>query len=177
MIFRTLVAYITIFILFTIVYIFSFHSPLINSQHVLFYRGISLLLFTALLITIISVLLKKQLSISWETVIAANIISALIHLSLFVTFPVTYDRAISIYLLNRLNNYPINAECKGYSKPTLEKLFIREYVEKQQAINRRLNEQSIIKFITQDNQCIALTDKAKKFLQFSDIVKKIYGVK
>lgn len=168
--------YFLIFFVFTLLYIISFHSPIINNQNVLFYRGLGLLVIITLITTVLVIFFKKKLQLSTETAMAAIIVSASINLALFITFPITYDRSITMYLLDRLNNPPANSICKGYTESELEQRLSSEYIQKKQALKKRLHEQSVIKFISQDSQCITITEKAKQFLQFSEIIKKIYGV-
>ena len=90
--------YFLIFVLFTISYSILFYSPLLSYQKVLFYRGIGLLMFNFLFFLILTFIYyfkfsKKNL----ESVIAALIISISINLSVFIIFPVTFDRSITMY--------------------------------------------------------------------------------
>lgn len=168
--------YVLIFSVFTLLYIISFHSPILAGQKVLFYRGLALLTLITLITAGLVILFKKKLKIGAETAWATIIVSAAINLALFITFPITYDRSITTYLLDRLNNPPNNNVCKGYSEPELEQRLLTEYIQYHQALKKRLYEQSVIKFIQQDGRCISITEKAKKFLQVSEIIKKVYGV-
>ncbi len=168
--------YLLIFFVFSLLFIISFHSTILAGQKVLFYRGLALLILVTLITIGLVIFFKKKLKIGTETAWAAIIVSAAINLALFITFPITYDRSITMYLLDRLNNPPSNSLCKGYTESELEQRLLTEYIQKNQALKKRLHEQSVIKFIQQDNQCITITDKAKRFLQVSEIIKKIYKV-
>jgi hypothetical protein len=165
-----------IFCVFTCLYIISFHCSIISSQKVLFYRGLGLLLIVTFVMTVLVIIFKKQLQLSTETLIAAIIVSVSVNLAFFITFPITYDRSITMYLLDRINNPPSNTTCQGYTESQLEQRLLTEYIQEKQALRKRIQEQKVINFIKQDNQCISITNKAKRFLQYSEIIKKIYGV-
>ena len=150
-------------------------TPLFASQKVLFYRGNMLLASTFLLLLIISLIFSKKIKISYESLFAALVMSASIHLALFVVFPVTFDRSVTMYLLNRLNSSH-SPSCQGLAPKQMENLLIDEYVKKDQAISRRIKEQSIINTIQSNNQCVSLTDRGQKFLTFSELIKQLYAL-
>jgi len=168
--------YLLIIFVFTFLYILSFHLPILSGQNILFYRGLGLLAIITLIIIALVIFFKKKLKLSTETTIASIIVGASINLALFIMFPITYDRSITMYLLGRLNNPPENSICKGYTEPELEQRLLTEYIQQKQALKKRLHEQSVTNFIQTDKQCITITNKAKQFLQFSEILKKIYNV-
>lgn len=165
------------FTAFSLLFLLLFHAPLFSSQKVLFYRGIELLAllsFFALVAGII-VALKTKL-VRLETAFASIIMAASIHLALFVVFPVTFDRSVTMYLLNTLSGQT-SAQCNGMIKDSLRSDFIQGYVDQQDAIGRRIKEQEVTDFVRQQGQCVSLTANGKRFLQFSEAVKKVYGLK
>ena len=167
--------YLIIFSLFSVVFLIFLRLPLLASQSVLFYRGNLLLLLTFFLTLTIIFIIYKRIKIGFETLLAALVMSASIHLSLFVVFPVTFDRSVTMYLLNRLqvSNSPT---CSGLSPQAMENLFIKEYVKRDQAMARRIYEQSQINILQQNQNCVKLTKRGQDFLQFSKIIKKIYDL-
>jgi hypothetical protein len=66
---------------------------------------------------------------------------------------------------------------KPLSKSEIERKLIKEYIKKNKAIDKRLNEQLIIHFLTVEDSYFKLTKYGKDFLKFSEIIKKIYGIK
>lgn len=169
--------YTSFFLLFSLVYFFLFHTPLFTSQTVLFYRGIMLLTTVSAIGLAVGLYLSLKLKlIRLETLIATVIMAASIHLAVFVVFPVTFDRSVTMYLLNDLRKYE-TANCGGLPKEKLQENLIAEYVKKDDAIGRRIKEQAVTDFVRQDKTCVSLTPKGNDFLNFSEIVKKIYGVK
>ncbi len=139
-------------------------------QKVLFYRGVSLLLLTIILFTIFSFIYYFKFSKkNIESIIAAVIVSAAIHLSIFVVFPVTFERSVTMYLLNTLSQSQM-------TKSQLENKLINEYFIKNKAIDKRLNEQKIIDIISNHQKQLQLTQQGRNFLKFSKIIEKIYGI-
>jgi len=167
-----------VFLIFTAVFILSFHSPLFVRQNVLFYRGISLLVVTTIVTSAICILLNKHFfKLHQETLVAALLISISLNLSFFIVFPVTFDRSVTTYLLSAIKEKSNAQTCGGLSEKELEKAFIDEYVLGQKAINLRIKEQSTINMVKEQDNCIQLTPRGQNFLRLSEIIKKIYSVK
>lgn len=170
--------YPAVFVLFTALYLGSFHTPLFASLDVLFYRGgylliASFLILLAAILFIYYAVTKSHL----ESLIAALLTSAAIHLAFFVIFPVTFERSVTMYLLNTLDNVPIAESCSGLSKLELRQQLINEYVINRDAVGKRLYEQRVINTLGNDDQCVMLTERGSSFLEFSRVVSKIYGVR
>lgn len=175
---RIIGIYLFISVFFTTIYLVSFHSPLFNSQSVLFYRGITLLFFTTVVTIILAMFCYfKWLKINLESIIAAIIFMFAIHLTIFILFPVTFDRSITMYMLNDLNkNLKNHSVCNGLTKQKLTFDLINDYTIEKDAVGKRINEQGIINFIHTNKQCIQLTQKGIDFIGFSELIKKIYGL-
>ena len=173
---KPLAYYPVFFLLFSSVYLLVFHTPLLSGQIVLFYRGIELLFLVSVVgLAVGAAISFKTKYIRLETAVAAVIMSASIHLALFVVFPVTFDRSVTMYLLNSLKT-PQTSTCSGLSKTNLESTFIQGYVKDQDAVGRRIKEQAVTDFVRQNGQCVTLTNKGIQFLKFSEAVKRIYGI-
>jgi len=168
-------SYFLVFLLFTVVFLLLFRSPLFKGQTVLFYRGSFLLAVTFLLFAITPGVIRGVVKVKYDTFFAALVMSASIHLAIFVVFPVTFDRSITMYLLNRLATSQFST-CQGLSPQQMEQLFIREYVKRDQAIARRLKEQSIIKMLEKKDSCVSLTPRGHNFLKLSEFIKQLYAL-
>jgi len=175
-IFKIVFTYGLIFILFTIFYLVLFHTPLFSFQKVLFYRGVILLMVGTFFSLILSLFVFKKIKISYETLFTAIVVAASINLSLFVVLPVTIERSVTMYLLNTLKDNN-QRQCGGLTKKELEEKLINEYIIKRKAIDKRVNEQSIIDFVDEKNSCINITLKADNFLKLSKIIGAIYNLK
>jgi hypothetical protein len=169
--------YVGVFALFSVLYLGSFHTPLLGSEEVLFYRGVLLLALVFILFAAVIVFLYwGGYIVRLESAAAALVASAAIHLAIFIVFPVTFDRSVTMYLLYALERSPQAQSCSGYSPTELEQTFLREYVGEQAALARRVEEQEIINMVDVSGQCIALTKRGEKFLQFSRAFGALYGV-
>ncbi len=114
-------------------------------------------------------LFARSLHLPGEIAFLIQTTTISLNLCFFVLFPVTFDRSVTMFLLNTLNQ-------SSYTERGLEEKFINDYVISQKAIKRRIEEQSIIGFAKDDNK-LELSSKAKTFLKISDIINKIYSVK
>ncbi len=170
-------SYISTCTLFTLVFLLLFRTPLFADQHILFYRGIGLLVVTFVIGALIIALYSWYVTTdTTQSLIAALVTSAAIHLAIFVVFPVTFDRSVTMYLLNTLEAAPLQNSCHGYSATELEELLIKEYVQEHGAIARRIKEQSIIDMLTPNNACVSLTERGSRFLEFSRTVGWLYNL-
>lgn len=111
------------------------------------------------------------LNINSEEIATALIMSLCIHVSIFIVFPVTVERSQTVYLLNVIKkNEHISADA-------LESEFIKNYIKKNNAIGKRLDEQSVTGTVMVSNrQLISLTKKGNLLLPFFDLVKRAYGI-
>lgn len=175
--FKIIFIYFFIFIFFTLVYLLSFHLPIFNQQTVLFYRGITLLTLISIFFFIFTLVFHYFRPTKYlQSIISAIVISISLNICFFVVFPVTFDRSVTMYLLNTLENQTANKTQKYLSENDLETLFINEYVKSQKAIGRRIQEQSMIDFLEKKSDQIYLTPKSLKFLNLSKTIKKIYNL-
>ena len=164
--------YFLIFSLFSVFYILLFHTPIFLNQQVLFYRGLLLLFLNFFIFLLILFLfyLKKIISYSFETIIASLIISFSFNLAFFVVFPVTFERSVTMYLLKKIAN-------KKISKKELEKNLISEYIIKDKALDKRINEQKVIDFIREKDGYLWITERTKKFINWSELISEWYNLK
>lgn len=169
--------YISIFVLFTIIYIGLFYSSVFGFQHVLFYRGLLYLVLTSLGIFAVILFVSIRLNYRYfESMIAALVLALSIHLNFFVVFPVTLERSISMYLLTTLEKNKITA-CGGLTKEQMKEGLINTFVIEKDALQKRIIEQSIINMIEKNEDCYTVTDQAKRFVQFSTFIKALYNIK
>jgi len=171
---RVLLQYLGIFIFFTSVYLCLFHTPLFINQHVMFYRGLGLLFIAVILTFVLLLILRNKLKLNAETLIASIVMSFSINLVFFVVFPVTFERSVTMYILNKLNSSKQTQNCQGLSKNNLEKDFIENYVIKNQAMQKRIIEQKIINTINEEDDCISISSRGRSFIDFSRVIEKVY---
>jgi len=176
-IFTYISIYIGIFVLFTVVFFGLFNSSVFRFQHVFFYRGLLLLLLTCLVTSLDVFLILWWLKYRYfESMISALMLAASIHLSFFVVFPVTFERSISMYLLNTLQNNKTTS-CGGLTREQMNEDFINTYVVLNAALQKRITEQSIINMIEEKNNCYAVTSQAVNLLKFFKVIRILYNIK
>ena len=169
--------YIGVFVLFTAIYLGLFYSSVFSFEHVLFYRGLLYLLLTSLGIFAGILLVSMRLKYRYlESMISALVLAASIHLNVFVVFPVTFERSISMYLLTTLEKNRTTA-CGGLTKEQMKEGLINTFVVEKDALQKRIIEQSIINMIEGKNNCYMVTDQAVRFLHFSTFIKALYNIK
>ena len=175
--FKIFFTYAFIFVFFTLFYLLLFRTALFSGQTVLFYRGLILLAITTGIFLFLGFVLSlKTPKLKLESIVAAVLVSASINLSSFVVLPVTFERSVTMYLLSVLKENQNNI-CGGLTKSKLENKLINEYIIKNKAIDKRVNEQRIIDFVKEENQCIGLNSKGLGFLKLSEIVGRLYDLK
>lgn len=162
----------------TVFYISLFNTPILANITILFYRGIALLLIasmlTAALMWVIGVNVYPTLIIGRDIFLAL-----VLHFSLNIIFfthvPVTADRSVTIFLLGYMNDH--SDDDTSVTKDQLESHFINTYINKYEAINRRMNEQVITGTVeqTQDGG-YRLTQKGKLLVKFNQWIGRYYGL-
>jgi len=165
---RLITVYLSVFFLFSLTYILLFHSPLFKNIDILFYRGIILLAVTGFLFLIAFIFLRNK--VGRETFLAALVMSLSLNLVFFVVFPVTFDRSVTMFFLNSLNEVP------SLTHQQAENLLIKKYIKGKDAVKKRVKEQAVTGFISEKNGQIEITNKGKGFLRFSQIIDWLYGV-
>lgn len=169
---KIFVLYGIIFFLFSVIFLGLFRLNLFTEK-ALFYRG---LIFLVATIVILFALFIPKTKDHFESLLSAIILSAAIHLSIFIIFPVTVDRSITVFMLNTLARNNKSAQCNGLTTKQIENELVTSFVKKGNAINKRVQEQETIDFISSKNQCITITDKGRSFVNSFAVVKSIYNL-
>lgn len=169
--------YFTIFFVFSFLYLLLLQTPLFASVKVLFYRGVLLLLFSFLCFVAGYFILRKKFGLREETFLAALVMSLSLHLAFFVVFPVTFERSITMFFLKELSSQTTySGLCGGLTSKQAEESLIKDYIIGKGAVARRVEEQRIIGFVDNGNECIQITGKGRSFLEFAKMVNRIYGI-
>jgi cation transport ATPase len=173
---RLVVVYTVTFILFTAIFLLMFHVPVLQFQKIFFYKGLMFLAITTLICFIGIIFYAKKTSASIESLIAAMMISMAINLSIFIVFPVTVERSVTIFLLSTLEDANSNKSCKGLTHKQMEKALIDTFIVKNDAVSKRIKEQSVIKTVEKNGRCLRLTNKGMQFLNFSRVLSSLYNI-
>lgn len=177
---KLLFIYSFIFFFFSFLFLLLFHTSLLSSQTVLFYRGLFLLGITTILflvgVTVFSFQSKSNKTYI-ESLIAAVIMSAAIHVSLFIVFPVTFDRSVTMFFLNSLQKSQPTQSCAGLTNEQAQQLLISDYIVKNKALDKRTHEQVLAGMIEKNGVCLQLTARGHDFIDFSNVVKNLYNIR
>lgn len=158
------------FLTFSLFSFLLFHLPFFQHQKIIFFRGIEIIILSSIINFCLFLAIKHYFfKISLESIINSIIFAISIHICLLIVFPVTFERSLTMHMLNKINQKPT-------TQKDIEKNLIEEYIISNDAVSKRITEQSLIKFIKNDDKTISLTKSGEKFLKFSQIIKKIYGV-
>jgi len=171
-----LIPYVFVFLLYSFLFILCFHIPIFERIDILFYRGVvSLVVTNAIVFLFIFILRTIKIFFhltNWEHIGFALLVSICVHLSVFIVFPVTYERSLTMYMLNFI------LEHKSVKKKEITSALINEYILKNDAVGKRLQEQSFSSFLKVENQnMITLTKRGEFFLIISNVIKKVYGLR
>ncbi len=167
--FRIFIFYFFLLVFFSIIFFILIRLPIFKEENVLFYRGIILLFLTSLIYLFLGYLVRKK--ISFFLILNSLIFCLSLHLVFFVVFPVTFERSVTMFLLKTI------AKNKEIRKSDLERILITDYIQKNQALEKRLEEQIKIDLLEVNNDRVKITEKGKKFLEISELIKKIYDVR
>jgi hypothetical protein len=165
-----------VFVLFTIIYITSFRTGLFQTINVFFYRGILLLLTASLFLATTLVFLKRNTKFSdylnYYDLIVSVIVFFSFNLIFFTHVPVTADRSLSVFMLGSMTQ-----DIDGsYRKDELENLFIEKYINENNNIGKRIDEQLSSGNIMEANNEYKLTDRGKKLMDFYKNVAEIFEI-
>lgn len=161
-----IVSLITYLILLLIIYLLFINFTKID---VLLYSSIfcsilALLIFTLLLFYIPNYKIFNL----FEKICIINI-CALIGYSLAVSLPTVIDRSLSFYILEKLNQ-----RGGGIQLKKLRLVFTEEYMREHKLIDIRVTEQLKTKSVIIENDCLKLTKRGKKIVNFSTFFRKYF---
>lgn len=162
-----------LFIVFTIIYMLTFHLKTRELIPVYTYYGIaSLCILTVLLGSILCILSKKEkISFDIKDSIIVILICFFMNLFVFCMVPVTLERSISVFMLNYMD------DGKEYTKEEIEQIFIDKYVYEYEAFDKRFEEQIYTGTIESNDETYKLSNKGKTMVNMFHFVKKVYNVK
>lgn len=153
-----------------LLYIALIRSTLLSNISILFYRGIMVAAIAAVLMLVAGVLLRRHVRLDRPTLVGAIALSLSCNLCFLITFPVTFDRSITMFLLAR-----IEREDGRLDNASLEKLYIREYLQDMRQIDRRVEEQLLSGNIRIDHGHIRITPQGRHLLAGGRTIGRWFG--
>jgi Ca2+/Na+ antiporter len=165
--------HITCFVIGTIVFVLSFRIPLFTHT-VFFYRGIILLALVSMCMgfVLLYIKLRRIQAYDLRDILLCVVMFFCINLVVFTHLPVTADRSISIFLLGYMNAH----KNENITREELHAAFIDTYVEKHNALEKRINEQLQSGTITQVGSGYQITGFGKWLMQVYTRVASLFGI-
>jgi hypothetical protein len=153
-----------------LLYLGLIRSPLMDGVAILFYRGVALAVVAALLMIVAGLALRRRLRLDPSTMIGATALSLAFNISFLITFPVTFDRSITMFLLAR-----IERQDGQLDSGALEGVYVREYLGQMRQIDRRIAEQDVSGNIRIENGHIWITPQGRRLLTGARTVGHWFG--
>ncbi len=153
-----------------ILFILLIRGPLLGDVTILFYRGLFIAVIVALLLLACGIWLRNRFHLDPATIVGATALSLAFNICFLITFPVTFDRSITMFLLSR-----IERQDGQLTAPMLEQIFVREYLRDMRQIDRRVAEQALSGNIRVDRSRIHITPQGARLLEGGRIVGGWFG--
>ena len=128
-----------LFLLGSVLAVFSFHTPLFAGLDVFFYRGLALIIFWGVIISAVLAFLRRCIKDIFlpRDVITLFIIFCCVNVVFFTHVPVTADRSVTVFMLG----YMTDNEDQSFDEQEMEDYFVERYVHDYQAFQKRFHEQ------------------------------------
>jgi len=163
------------FVLGTAIFILSFHTSLFKGLSVFFYRGVSLLTFTALLMIILLLYFRKTrfgALFTIRDIVLSVVLIFCVNLLFFTHVPVTAERSLSVFLLGYMNEH----STRVFSKDEITRIFIEKYVIENENVRKRIDEQLVSKNIAEEGGVYSITRQGKIIMNFYNFISRLFVV-
>lgn len=147
-----------------------FHTGLFRGM-AFFYRGIIFISISTILLYISLVRIKRHTFLQQSSVTAIVIAFFCIHVVIFTLVPVTLDRSVSVFLLQRMQ-----ANGSVHTKKQLEDVLIDGYILKSDAVGKRIIEQEQTGSIRPDGDGWRMTPRGEWIVNMYRFVGALFGI-
>ncbi|WBQ16834.1 hypothetical protein [Sphingobium yanoikuyae] len=150
-------------------YVGLIRSPLLGSLSILFYRGVMIAGLTAAIMLVGGLMLGR-----WRpavpTLVGAIALSLAFNICFLITFPVTFDRSITMFLLARIERQDGQLDARA-----LGDVYTREYLGEMRQIDRRVEEQTMSGNIRVEQGRIHITPQGRRLLSGGRLIGGWFG--
>ncbi len=172
----TLLVYIVILIICTIVFILLFHTGFLKKLDVFFYRGCVFLAISGFVSILLTLLVKKmfqELELDIKDILTVLCIFCGVTLAWYTLIPVTVERSISVFMLS----YMDQNDKAGITSDEFGKIFYDKYIEDFGAFDKRFNEQIISKNIepSADGKGYVITNGGRFIVNLFRLCAKMFN--
>jgi hypothetical protein len=170
---RIVLLYVTTLVGATGVWIVLFHTPLLAGS-VLFYRGLILLTATAIVLTMVLVILWRttyQGLIGLRDILLIATLLISVNVVFFTHLPVTADRSISVFILAHMNRAdgPLTSEQIADS-------VVQEYLLDRGAIDKRLDEQLVTGTVVRSGDAYVISDEGRWLIGLYKVIASVFNI-
>ena len=168
---KTLLKYIALIVVGSVLYMLSFHIHFLDLTGIYFYDGILRLILVSVIMCVVVCLLRKKIVFDWKDIclsVSTLLLLNMLWLSLCI---VSLDRSLSVFLLCYMDEYE-----DGMDREQIDEVFQDVFVEKYGMIERRFDEQIKSGNIVFDGEMYKLTQRGSMFVMIFKTVGKAYGV-
>lgn len=149
---------------------FAVKRQLSPSESPLVEAAILMLIFLAILLLALVILVKKNV-IVLDIGIACLLIFLFASLSFSLAVPAVFDRSVSLYLINIMDNQGES----GMTEEEIKQKLISVYFHEDHAIKKRLGEQIQGGNIEERSGRYYITDGGSRFMSFARFLSSIYN--
>lgn len=162
------------FLAATVLFVSLFHTPLLTGVGVFFYRGIGLLIITAIILFICLILFRKTRN--GKIFLLRDIVfSVVVFFSLLLTFfthgPITAERSVSVFILGF-----INAQSVPVNESDILNAITSIHLERNDGVQKRLDEQVASGTLLKEEDGYVMSDNGKFLLRVYDWIIRIFGI-
>lgn len=171
--FKQILAYICILLLFSILYFACFQLPI--NFAIFTYKGLFFIFVISFILLITLILLKHFCLkfISIKDIIIVILLFTSIHLFVFCMVPVTIERSFSVFMLSEISKQ----DGQKISLEDTKKLFTEKYVTTNSAFSKRFQEQIITgTLVEKEPNIYMLTYKGNFVVSLFNFFDKLYNV-
>jgi hypothetical protein len=156
-----------------IIFALLFSTPVLVSLP-LFYRG--LIFIIAVLVVQIAALVSVRERFrdffTYRDIVIAALLFSFVSTTIFMFLPVTLDRSYSVYMLGYMAEHPD----ESFTTAQMNEIFIDGYVNKNQAMQRRFDEQVLSKNVAPSGDGYKITSRGLLLVRIFEIVADIFSV-
>jgi hypothetical protein len=170
---RLVALYITTLVGATAAWIVLFHTPFLAGS-VFFYRGLILLVVTAIVVTIVLVTLARTTFrglIGVRDILLIVSLLASVNTVFFTHLPVTADRSISVFILGQMNRTdgPLTSD-------QIAESVISEYLLERGAIDKRLDEQVVTGTVVRSGDGFVISEEGRSLVGFYELITGVFNI-
>ena len=130
--------YALIYIIYSVIFVALFHTPLLKGMEVLMYRGIVFIIITGILSAVTMAVVRHFWNfVSIRDIIMVFVIFCCVNMVLFTLIPVTVERSVSVFMLSYMDE---NSD-RSFTEDDVQQIFTDKYVKDYGAFEKRFEEQ------------------------------------